>query len=504
MQEVWVQSHLAQADPKAAATRRTCPVNSGFTPPSGSRPTGAASRPHAEVAQRSIAGRRGREFKSRLPLQFEEAMQRRAACPPFVFGRPITTSSQTRPQQPCPLPSNRSIHAGTRDRISPEEFARAQDGVLKRCRRPKCRASGRKVPRKIRERVRAGAIVDRRSVVPEKYAEAVKEHSIDPIARPEMEFLPEEDGQPMRFKALVAVRPPIDPPAYDGLEITDVSEKAGDDDLTRALETMRRDAATLIPADRPVKLGDSATIDYAGKIDGVAFDGGTATGQQAEIAEERFIPGFASGIVGMAAGETRDISVKFPDDYGQTDLAGKDATFIITVHEIKEPELPVLDDEFAKRVSQNETLEALTTELATGSTRSRRKGAPPMSTELLERLAEVRPSRRAGAGRERDRQSAERTWQYVARMGLGWDDYLKNTERPRKDRNDSARAERRASTSLLIEEIAKRRRSRRRPTSVQLEALARQYGQPEERSQPAGATWGRWWTESCAPRPSTT
>jgi trigger factor len=376
--------------------------------------------------------------------------------------------------------------------ISPEEFEKAQDAAFRKLVRnakvPGFRPG--KVPRKIFENTYGlGAIVDRalEDLVPEKYAEAVKEHSIEPIARPSMEFLPEEEGQPMRFKALVAVRPPIEPPPYEGLEITEVSEKAGDEDLTRALETMRRDAATLVPADRPVKLGDIATIDYAGKIDGVAFEGGTATSQQAEIAEERFIPGFARGIVGMAAGDTKDITAKFPDDYGQADLAGKDATFTITVHEIKEPELPALDDEFAKRVSQHETLEALTTELRGRlDTVAAQKARRQMSTELIERLTAgaTFPLPQVLVEGEIDSLLNE-SRQYVARMGVSWDDYLKNSEKTEEAiRNDfREEAERRVKTSLLIEEIAKREKIEASEADIraELEALARQYGQPEEK-----------------------
>jgi trigger factor len=376
--------------------------------------------------------------------------------------------------------------------ISSDEFDKAQDAAFRKLVRsakiPGFRPG--KVPRKIFENTYGTAtIMDRalEDLVPEKYAEAVKEHAIEPLARPEMEMLPEEEGQPMRFKAVVAVRPPIEPAPYEGIEVEDVPEKAGDDDLDQALETMRKNAATLIPVDRPVQLGDTATIDYAGQIDGVPFDGGTATGQQAEIAEERFIPGFASGIVGMNAGETREINVKFPDEYGATELAGKDATFTITVHEIKEPELPELDDEFAKRVSQHQTLAELKEEVrgrldGVAAQKARRA----ISTELLDKLVAANdfPLPQVLVEREIDGLLDE-SRQYIARMGISWDEYLKQSEKSEEQIRADFReeAERRVKTTLLIEEIAKREKIETSPADLEAElgALARQYGQPREK-----------------------
>lgn len=376
--------------------------------------------------------------------------------------------------------------------ISEEEFSRAQDSAFRKLVRsakiPGFRPG--KVPRKIFENTYGTAtIVDRalEDLVPEKYAEAVKEHAIEPLARPSMEMLPAEEGQPLRFKAVIAVRPPIEPAPYEGIEVEDVPEKAGDDDLERALDTMRKDAATLVPVDRPVRLGDIATIDYEGKIDGVPFEGGTATGQQVEVSEERFIPGFATGIAGMSAGETRDITATFPAEYGQADLAGKEATFTITVHEVKEPELPALDDEFAKRVSQHATLEELKTELRSRlDSVAAQKARRQISTELLDKLVAANdfPLPQVLVEHEMDGLLDE-SRQYVARMGIPWADYVKQTEKTEEQiRNDfREEAERRVKTTLLIEEIAKREKIETTPADLEAElgALARQYGQPREK-----------------------
>jgi trigger factor len=376
--------------------------------------------------------------------------------------------------------------------ISPEEFTKAQDAAFRKLVRSAKLPGFRpgKVPRKIFENAYGTARIDDQALeelVPTKYSEAVKEHGIDPLVRPTLEMLPEEDGQPMRFKAVVTVRPPIEPAPYTGIEIEDISEKAGDDDLERALETMQKDAATLIPVDRPVQLGDSATIDYLGKIDGVPFDNGAATGQQVEVLEKNFIPGFAAGIVGMKAGETKEVSAKFPDEYGATELAGKDATFTITVHEVKEAELPAIDDEFAKRVSQHQTLDELKEELrgrldGVAAQKARRQA----STELLDKLLAANdfPLPQALVEREIDGLLDE-SRQYITRMGITWEQYLEQSEKTEDAIRGDFReeAERRVKTTLLIEEIAKREKIE--ATAVDLEAelgaLARQYGQPREK-----------------------
>ena len=241
--------------------------------------------------------------------------------------------------------------------ITPEEYAAAQDAAFRKLVRnaklPGFRPG--KVPRKIFENAYGTATILERALddlLNAKYPAALEEHGIEPLNRPSVEVVPAEEGAPPVFKAVVAIRPEFEPKDYTGVEIADIPEVADDSDVERALEQIRRDAAALVPVDRPAQSGDTVTIDYEGKVDGVAFEGGTAQGQETELLEDRFIPGFAGGIAGMKAGETKDVSAKFPDPYTKAELAGKDAVFTITVHEVKEPELPELDDELAKRVSR--------------------------------------------------------------------------------------------------------------------------------------------------------
>ena len=162
-----------------------------------------------------------------------------------------------------------------------------------------------------------------------------------------------------RLKATVEVRPEIALGQYKGLKIARPDTVVTDEDVARSLEALAKERATLIPVDRPAELGDVVTLDYRGTIDGEAFEGGTAQGQVTELREDRFIGGFVDGIVGMAAGEHKDVEAQFPEEYGEARLAGKTATFAVTLHEIKRFELPPIDDEFARGISSSGTLEEL-------------------------------------------------------------------------------------------------------------------------------------------------
>jgi trigger factor len=376
--------------------------------------------------------------------------------------------------------------------ISPEEFDAATEAAFRQLSRnakvPGFRPG--KVPRRVFEQQYGSAmIVDKalEDLVPEKYSAAVNEHKIEPVARPTMELLPAEDGSPMRFKAVVSVRPAIDVKNYKGIEIEQQSEVAEDGDIDRALDSMRRDAATLVPVDRAVKLGDTATLDYEGKIDGVAFDGGTATGQPTEIDESRFIPGFAAGIAGMKAGETKDVTAKFPDEYNAKDLAGKEAIFTITVHDVKEAELPELDDAFAKRVSKSETMDELRAELrARLDAATAQRSRQAMSQEAIDKVLAAHDFALPQVLVERETDSLiNDSQQYVARFGTSWEDYLKAVGKTedvfRADFKDEA--EKRVKTTLLLEAIAKAENLAATPADieVELESLSRQYKQPREK-----------------------
>jgi len=377
--------------------------------------------------------------------------------------------------------------------ITPEEFAAAQDAAFRKLVRnakiPGFRPG--KVPRKIFESNYGTATILERALddlLNQKYPAALEEHHIDPLTRPTVEVVPAEDGtQPPSFKAVVSVRPEIEPKNYTGVEITDVKETAGDEDVERAVQQMRRDASTLVPVDRPAQVGDTVVMDYEGKIDGVAFEGGTAQGQETELLGDRFIPGFVDGIVGMKAGDTKDVQAKFPEPYSNDELAGKDAVFTITVHDVKEPELPELDDELAKRVSRSETLADLREEIRRRLDETvKRNARRQMSTELLEKVSAANdfPLPEVLVERESDALLNE-SRQFVARAGMTWEQYLEGTGKSEAELKETFRpeAEKRVKTTLLVEAIAKKEgvQATQEDVETELTALAAQYGQPRDR-----------------------
>jgi trigger factor len=377
--------------------------------------------------------------------------------------------------------------------ITPEEYAAAQDAAFRQLARNAKIKGFRpgKVPRKIFESNYGTATILERALddlLNTKYPAALEEHNIDPLTRPTVAVVPAEDQtQPPVFKAVVSVRPEIEPKDYTGVEITDVPEAAGDEDVDRALQQMRRDASTLVPVDRPAQLGDTVVMDYEGKIDGVAFEGGTAQGHETELVGDRFIPGFVDGIVGMKAGETKDVPAKFPDPYSNEELAGKDAVFTITVHDVKEPELPELDDELAKRVSRSETMDDLREEVRRRLNETvKRKARQKMSSELLEKVAAANdfPLPEVLVERETDSLLNE-SRQFVARARMSWEQYLEGTGKTEAELKETFRpeAERRVKTTLLVEAIAKKEGVQATEDDVETEltALSSQYGQPREK-----------------------
>ena len=197
-------------------------------------------------------------------------------------------------------------------------------------------------------------------VVPEELEKAVEENKLEVVSRPDIEVTQIGKGQDLIFTAVFQTKPEAELGKYKGVEIKKIEYKVTDEDIDHELGHMQEHNSRLVSVDdRPVEKGDIANIDFEGFVDGVAFDGGKAEGHDLEIGSNTFIPGFEDQVIGMKIDEEKDINVKFPDEYFSKDLAGKDATFKVKVNEIKKKELPELDDEFAKDVSEFDTLKEL-------------------------------------------------------------------------------------------------------------------------------------------------
>ena len=197
-------------------------------------------------------------------------------------------------------------------------------------------------------------------LVPEIYDEAIRENKVEAVSKPNINIEQMEKGKELIFTATVETKPEVELGKYKGIEIKKVEYTTSDEDIEHELGHMaERNARLITVEDRPVENGDIVRIDFEGSVDGVKFEGGTSENHELTIGSKTFIPGFEDQIIGMKVEEEKDIKVKFPDEYFSKDLAGKDAVFKVKLHEIQKKEMPKLDDEFAKDVSEFDTLDEL-------------------------------------------------------------------------------------------------------------------------------------------------
>ena len=217
-----------------------------------------------------------------------------------------------------------------------------------------------KAPRHIVERYYGeGALYDDaiNIVCGEAYEKAIEENNIQPVDRPEIDIKQIGSKQNLIFTAKVTVKPEVELGAYMGVEAEKVTATVTDEEVDAEFQKIVEKNSRLVTiTDRPVQSGDTAIIDFEGFIDGVAFEGGKGTDYSLVIGSNTFIPGFEDQLIGKNAGEEIDVNVSFPEEYGKEELNGKPALFKVTIKEIKVKELPEVDDEFAKDISEFDTL----------------------------------------------------------------------------------------------------------------------------------------------------
>ena len=194
---------------------------------------------------------------------------------------------------------------------------------------------------------------------PEAYEAAVKEAKIDVVGRPDPEVVSMSEADGVVLKVKVAVKPEVELGEYAGLTVTKEAKTVNEADVDAEVKRMQDRNGRLLTREGAAENGDTVDIDFEGFVDGKAFEGGKAEHYSLVLGSGSFIPGFEDQVVGHSAGEEFDVNVKFPEEYGAAELAGKDATFKIKLHEVKYKELPALDDDFAKDVSEYDTLDEL-------------------------------------------------------------------------------------------------------------------------------------------------
>ena len=199
------------------------------------------------------------------------------------------------------------------------------------------------------------------ALLPAAYQAAVAELSLDVVAQPKIDIQSMEKGQEWTLTAEVVTKPEVKLGDYKNLEVSvEASKEVTDAEVDEKVERERNNLAELIVKEGAAELGDTVVIDFVGSVDGVEFDGGKGENFSLELGSGQFIPGFEDQLVGVKAGETVEVNVTFPEQYQAEDLAGKDAKFVTTVHEVKAKEVPALDDELAKDIDEEvETLDEL-------------------------------------------------------------------------------------------------------------------------------------------------
>lgn len=246
--------------------------------------------------------------------------------------------------------------------VAPEELEKAIEGAYQK-NKSKISVPGfrkGKVPRQMIERMYGKEVFYEDAVnalIPEAYEKAVDECEEEIVSSPKIEVAQVEAGKPFVFTAEVALKPEVKLGKYKGVKVEKADTEVTDEEVDKEIDKERESNARNIDVtDRAVKDGDIVTLDFEGFVDGTAFEGGKGENYPLTIGSGTFIPGFEEQLVGAEIGKETEVNVTFPEDYQAEDLKGKAAVFKCTVKEIKEKELPALDDEFASEVSEFETL----------------------------------------------------------------------------------------------------------------------------------------------------
>lgn len=226
-------------------------------------------------------------------------------------------------------------------------------------------------------------------LLPEAYGEAVEEAGIFPVDRPEIDIEQFGKGQTLKFKAKVTVKPEVKLGEYKGVEVPVSEISVTDEEIASELERLQTRHAELIVVDEEAAAnGDTVSIDFDGYVGDEPFEGGKAENYSLELGSGSFIPGFEEQVVGMSTGDSKDVTVTFPEAYHAAELAGKEAVFKVKLHEIKRKQLPELDDEFAKDVSEFETLDEYKEDLKKEiADRKKREGDAARENAVVEAVA---------------------------------------------------------------------------------------------------------------------
>lgn len=327
------------------------------------------------------------------------------------------------------------------------------------------------------------------ALLPEAYANAVSESKIKPVSQPEINVESMEKDSAWVLSAKVTVEPEVELGEYKGLEVMKHSTDVSDKEVADELERRRQQQAELVlKEDEPAAEGDTVVIDFEGKVDGKPFDGGKAENYSLELGSKTFIPGFEDQLVGHKAGDEVEVKVTFPDDYQAKDLQGKDAVFEVMIHEVKQKELPELDDDFAKDIDDDvDTLEELKAKVKDEI--KEQKEAAAKNAVQEEAISKAVENAKIGdipeAMIEDDVQrQMDQYFSGMQQQGINPDMYFKLTGTSEEDLRKQFRegSEERVKTNLVLEAIVEKENIEVSEDEIndEIKDLATQYGMDEK------------------------
>ncbi|WP_099974686.1 trigger factor [Lactobacillus terrae] len=326
------------------------------------------------------------------------------------------------------------------------------------------------------------------AMLPFSYQQAVDETGVEPIDQPQITVDSMEKGKPWSITATISLKPDVELGDYKGLTVKKQKRNVMKTDVEKRLESMQAQQAELVLKDGKAEEGDTVVIDYVGTVDGVEFDGGSAQNYSLELGSGSFIPGFEDQLVGSKAGDKVEVKVTFPEEYQAEELAGKDAVFSTTVHEVKTKELPELDDDFAKDVDDSvETLDELKKKIHADIKEEKRQTAEENIQEEAISTA-VKNAKIDGIPDVMvETEVSNQMNQYLAnlrRQGIEPDLYYQMTGTSEEDlRNQFKKdAEERVKTDLIIEAIVAKEGLKATEAEIkdEIKSLADEYNMEEE------------------------
>ena len=324
-------------------------------------------------------------------------------------------------------------------------------------------------------------------LAPVVYDEEIKENKIEVASRPQVDVVQMEKGKDLIFTAIVATKPEVKLGKYKEIPLKKIEYKVTDEDIDHEINHMAEHNSRMVTVeDREVKDKDIVTIDFEGFTDGKPFEGGKAENHELTIGRKTFIPGFEDQIIGMKIGEEKDIKVTFPEDYFSKDLAGKEATFHVVLHGIKEKQLPTIDDEFAKDVSEFDTLKELKDSIKEkmekeNEERAKHETEDAAIEEVCKNTNIDIPEGMVELEIDNIMQNLDQRLSY---QGLNLEQYLKMMGKSEEDfRKDyKEQAEKNVKTRLVLEQIVKDEKIKEDEKYIKekLEEMAKQYNRKVE------------------------